>query len=130
LADLRGIEVTTHQFQHWVRKEFEARMFVIGDQITTAAIYAHTPAAYIDWRTGYGTNTYRLIDGPSDVVESVRRLMAEMDLVYGALDFVIGPDGDWTFLEVNAGGQFGWIEDETGARLTDQLADVLTKGIA
>lgn len=130
LADLRGIELTTHQFQHWVNKEFEARLFVIGDHITTAGIYAHTAAAYIDWRTGYGTNTYRLVDPPAEVVDSVRRLMAEMNLVYGALDFVIGPDGEWTFLEINAGGQFGWIEDETGAPLTEQLADVLTKGIA
>jgi ATP-grasp ribosomal peptide maturase len=128
IADLRGIEVTTHQFQHWARKEYEARMFVIGDHITTAAIYSHTAAAYIDWRKGYGSNTYALVEPPAEITEGVRRLMAQMGLVYGAIDFVIGPDDDWTFLEINAGGQFGWIEDETGAPLTDQLADLLTKG--
>jgi glutathione synthase/RimK-type ligase-like ATP-grasp enzyme len=52
-----------------------------------------------------------------------------MGLVYGALDFVIGPDG-WTFLEVNAGGQYGWLEDATGAPITSRLADLLTKGAA
>jgi len=128
LADLRGIQVTAHQFQHWACKEHEARMFVVGDEITTAGIYSHTASAYIDWRTGYGTNTYRLIDAPAGVIDAVRRLMAELRLNYGALDFVIGPDGEWTFLEINAGGQFGWIEDETGAPITDQLADMLVKG--
>jgi hypothetical protein len=54
--------------------------------------------------------------------------MKSMDLVYGALDFVVQPEGAWTFLEINAGGQFGWIEDCTGAPLTDQLADLLIKG--
>lgn len=53
--------------------------------------------------------------------------MKEMGLVYGALDFVIGPDG-WTFLEVNAGGQYGWLEGATGAPITGQLADLLAKG--
>jgi ATP-grasp ribosomal peptide maturase len=128
LADLRGVEVTAHQFQRWVPKAHEARMFVVGEHITTAAIYSHAAAAYVDWRTGYGSNTYKLIEPPAEVIEGVRRLMTEMGLVYGALDFVIGPDGTWTFLEINAGGQYGWIEDETGAPLTDQLADLLTKG--
>jgi glutathione synthase/RimK-type ligase-like ATP-grasp enzyme len=54
--------------------------------------------------------------------------MAKMGLVYAALDFVVDPDGVWTFLEINAGGQFGWIEDETGAPLTAQLTDLLAKG--
>ncbi|MDQ0376474.1 ATP-grasp ribosomal peptide maturase [Amycolatopsis thermophila] len=128
LADLRGVEHTAHQFQHWAAKRHEARMFVVGDQITTAAIHAHTAAAYIDWRDGYDTNTYELIEPPDAVRGAVLCMMRELGLVYGALDFVIGPDGEWTFLEVNAGGQYGWIEDATGAPITAQLADLLTKG--
>jgi hypothetical protein len=31
-------------------------------------------------------------------------------------------------LEINAGGQYGWLEDVTDAPLTDQLADLLTQG--
>jgi hypothetical protein len=54
--------------------------------------------------------------------------MVTMDLAYGALDFVVQPSGEWVFLEINAGGQYGWIEDETRAPLTDQLADLLAKG--
>lgn len=128
LADLRGVETTAHQFQQWVRKSHEVRLFVVGDRITAAAIHAHTAAAYLDWRTGYESNSYELVDPPTSVCDAVRLLMAELRLVYGALDFIVGPDGDWTFLEINAGGQFGWIEDETGADLTDQLADLLAKG--
>ena len=36
--------------------------------------------------------------------------MVRLGLVYGALDFVIGPGGSWTFLEINPGGQFGWLQ--------------------
>lgn len=35
--------------------------------------------------------------------------MAELGLVYGAFDFVITPQGEWVFLEVNPGGQYGWL---------------------
>lgn len=128
LTDLRGVEVTAHQFQRWIPKVHEARMFVIGEHVTTAAIYAHTETAHVDWRTGYGSNTYELMTPPVEVVESVRRLMSELGLVYGAIDFVVGPDNAMTFLEINAGGQYGWIEDETGAPLTDQLANLLMRG--
>ncbi|OXM69615.1 ATP-grasp ribosomal peptide maturase [Amycolatopsis vastitatis] len=128
LSDLRGVEITAHQFQRWAPKAHEARMFVIGGHVTTAAIYSHTESAHVDWRTGYDTNTYELVTPPPEVAESVHHLMADLGLVYGALDFVIGPDDTWTFLEINAGGQYGWIEDETGAPLTSQLADLLMRG--
>ncbi|AIG74366.1 Hypothetical protein AJAP_07265 [Amycolatopsis japonica] len=128
LPDLAGVEVTAHQFQRWIPKAYEARMFVIGEHVTTAAIHSHTESAHVDWRTGYGSNTYELVTPPAEVIDGVRRLMTELGLVYGALDFVIGPDGTWTFLEINAGGQYGWIEHETGAPLTDHLAELLMKG--
>lgn len=128
LADLQGVDVTTHFFQRWVPKAYEARMIVIGDHITTAAIRAGSAAGYIDWRADYEGLFYDLVDPPTDVLAGVRELMRALGLRYGALDFVITPDGEWTFLEVNAGGQYGWIEDATGAPLTPQLADLLAKG--
>jgi ATP-grasp ribosomal peptide maturase len=128
LSDLRGVEVTAHLFQRWAPKAFEVRLFAVGEHITAAAIHAHTAEARVDWRKGYGSNTYERIEPPAAVAAGVRRLMADMDLLYGALDFVVGPDGEWTFLEINAGGQYGWIEHETGAPITQQLADLLMKG--
>lgn len=34
LADLRGIEVSTHQFQRWISKAYESRVIVVGDRPT------------------------------------------------------------------------------------------------
>ncbi|MEV6875354.1 hypothetical protein [Amycolatopsis sp. NPDC051128] len=101
------------------------RQFVKGGK----TVHASSATAYIDWRTDYDSLNYRLIESPPDVVEGVRSLMTSMSLVYGSLDFVVQPDGTWTFLEINAGGQYGWLEDALedgrGAPLTDQLADLL-----
>jgi ATP-grasp ribosomal peptide maturase len=128
LGDLRGIEVTAHLFQGWVPKRAEARVVVIGDQITGALIHAHSSAAYVDFRSDYNSLTYELVDVPTPVLQGIRHLMRRFGLVYGALDFVVTPSGDWVFLEINPAGLYGWIEDHTGAPLTAQLADLLTKG--
>lgn len=128
LADLRGIEHTTHLFQRWVPKMYEARIVVIGEHMTTAAICASSTTGHLDWRADYDNLTYELIEPPAEVAQGVRQLMTTLNLMYAALDFVVQPGGEWTFLEINAGGQYGWIEDKTGAPLTDQLADLLAKG--
>ncbi|MGI8312214.1 ATP-grasp ribosomal peptide maturase [Saccharopolyspora hattusasensis] len=128
LADLRGIEVTTHMVQRWVPKSFEVRVIVIGDHITAAAIYAGNASSYIDWRSDYDSLSYDLIDPPEQVTAGIRSLMRTFGLVYGALDFVVTSAGEWVFLEINPGGQYGWIESYTGAPLTAALADLLMKG--
>jgi D-alanine-D-alanine ligase-like ATP-grasp enzyme len=53
--------------------------------------------------------------------------MRDLGLVYGAFDFVITPEAEWIFLEVNPGGQFGFLEDSTDAPLTATLADLLAQ---
>ncbi|MGH3439480.1 MAG: MvdC/MvdD family ATP grasp protein, partial [Sciscionella sp.] len=80
LADLQGIHVTTHFFQRWVPKAYEARMIVIGDHITTAAIRAGTAEGYIDWRADYEGLSYDLVDPPTDVLAGVRELMPALGL--------------------------------------------------
>jgi ATP-grasp ribosomal peptide maturase len=127
LTDLRGIEHTAHLFQRWVPKQRECRVIVIGEHITAATISAGSPAAYVDYRTDYGSVSYDLVTPPDQVTTGIRLLMDSFGLVYGALDFVITPDDQWVFLEINPTGMFGFIENATHASLTARLADLLTE---
>jgi glutathione synthase/RimK-type ligase-like ATP-grasp enzyme len=129
LTDLRGVEHTTHVFQRWVPKAQECRVTVIGQHITAAEITAGSQQGYVDYRTDYDNLTYELVDPPEQVTTGIRLLMSGFGLIFGALDFVITPDGEWVFLEINPTGQYGFIEHATGAPLSAQLADLLT-GIA
>jgi ATP-grasp ribosomal peptide maturase len=129
LDDLRGLGVTTHQFQRWVDKAHEARV-VVDEQVFAAGIHAGGPDTVVDWRNDYTALAYSRVDPPAGVVDGVRRYCAEFGLVYGAFDFVVRPDGGWVFLECNAGGQYGWIEDAVSAPITATLADVLARGAA
>jgi D-alanine-D-alanine ligase-like ATP-grasp enzyme len=42
-------------------------------------------------------------------------------LIFGAFDFSVTPDGRWWFLECNPAGQWGWLTEETGLPIADEL---------
>lgn len=128
LADLRGINVTTHQFQRWVPKQYDARVIAIGGRLFAFAIHASNATSYIDFRDDYDALSYEPIELPAEISGRITQFLDAMGLVYGALDFVVSPEGSYAFLECNAGGQFGWLEARTGAPLTDTLADLLATG--
>lgn len=124
LDDLSGIETTVHLGQRWVPKSFEARVMAIGDRLTAVGIHAGTERAHVDWRSDYDALRYQLIELPPQVADGIHALMRRFGLLYAALDFVVSPNG-WVFLELNPGGQYGWLEAATGVSFTGQLADLL-----
>jgi glutathione synthase/RimK-type ligase-like ATP-grasp enzyme len=62
---------------------------------------------------------------PREVEEKVLRLMDYFVLNYGAIDFIVTPDGRHVFLEVNPVGEFFWLERCPGLPIADAIADVL-----
>lgn len=129
LVDLRGIDSTAHLFQAWVDKAHEVRLTVVGDHMFAAEVHAGSDAAHEDWRTDYGSLTYIATECPRAVAAGVTQLLATLGLRYGALDFVVSPDGTWTFLEINPCGQWDWIQHATGLPIEEALADEL-QGVA
>ncbi|MGI9003828.1 MAG: MvdC/MvdD family ATP grasp protein [Pseudonocardia sp.] len=130
LDDLAGIETTAHQFQVRVApKAFDARIVVIGTRQFGFAIHATTDQARLDFRRDYQALHYERISVPGDVAAGVGALMVELGLAFAAIDFVVRTDGQWVFIgDVNPGGQYGWLEADTDAPLTDALADLLAHG--
>jgi ATP-grasp ribosomal peptide maturase len=128
VADLDGIEHTANQFQQWVSKDHEARVIAVGEKLFSVAIYAHSAAAKVDWRTDYASLSYAVIELPEAVAAGIRQIMRSLHLSYGAFDFVIDGDNQWWFLEINPGGQYGWLEEQAGIPVTSAIADLLTGG--
>ncbi|MFC7868011.1 ATP-grasp ribosomal peptide maturase [Streptomyces murinus] len=125
LLDLRGISTTAHLFQAWVDKAYEVRLTVVGRRMFAAAIHAGSDAAHEDWRSDYGSLTYTTSAVPKPVAVGMLALMDRLQLRYGAADFIVGPDGRWTFLEINPCGQWDWIAGATGLPIAEAIADEL-----
>lgn len=54
--------------------------------------------------------------------------MKTLGLIYAAVDFGVDRRGRFVFYESNSGGQYGWLEHNTGAPITAALADLLAGG--
>ncbi|MBR7824934.1 hypothetical protein KDK95_01345 [Actinospica sp. MGRD01-02] len=122
-ASLLGIP---HQFQRWINAEHAVRLTAVDDELFAAEIHFGSPAARLDWRSDQDSLTYKRVQPPPAVADSVRQLMRRMNLRYGALDFLIDKAGTWWFLEINANGQWAWI-DEVSDDIADAIARALTK---
>jgi len=73
--------------------------------------------------------TYTAIDPPADVTTAIRAYMSALRLNYAAFDFVVTQADEWVFLEANPGGQFGFIEGNTGLPISHALATLLAHGV-
>lgn len=119
------IATTAHLFQEWVPKAYEVRLTVIGGRIFAAEIHADSAAGHVDWRSDYDSHTYKICEPPPGVADGVLRMLDRLGLPYGAFDFVVTPEGEWRFLEVNPSGQYGFIEQATGLPITAAICDYL-----
>ncbi len=128
LADLDHVALTAHQVQCYVDKLMDVRVVVVGDKLFPVAIHPLSEAARIDFRTDYRALRHEVIELPVDVAQGIRRFMAESGLLMVSMDFSVGRDGRYYFLESNpAGGQYGWLEAKTGVRITEAVADLLAQ---
>ncbi|GAA3144503.1 ATP-grasp ribosomal peptide maturase [Kribbella aluminosa] len=119
-----SVRLTAHLFQEFVPKRHDIRLIVVGSQLFAVEIHAHSSQAALDWRTDYDALTYKHAQVPDEIRVGVAGLMTRLDLVFGVLDFVVGPDGRWYFLEINANGQWAWlpgIADLVACAIADEL---------
>ncbi len=124
LADFGGADENPITLQAYIEKSYEVRYTVVGDDHHVCKIDSQRSLrSSVDWRRYDLANTpHSLIEPPSDVKRMVTSLMAELDLTYGALDFIVSVDGEWIFLEVNSMGQWLWIENLTGSRISRSIS--------
>lgn len=128
LADLSGLTLCPATFQEAVPKAFELRATVVGERVMTASIDSQSSErAANDWRRDglRMIQDWRPYELPPEVEGRLLRLMDYFGLNYGAVDFIVTPDGRHVFLEVNPVGEFFWLERFAGLPVSDAIADVL-----
>jgi hypothetical protein len=133
LEDLEGLRYCPMTFQEHLPKALELRATVVGSRVMTAAVDSQRlDRTKVDWRKDgvallRAWTPYQL---PAAVEGSLRALLAEIGLNYGAADFVVTPDGRHVFLEVNAGGEWFWLDESqpgsAGLPIAASIAAVLT----
>ncbi len=120
------LSATPGIYQALVPKAFELRITVMGHSCFAAKILSQeTKTGTVDWRKSYGELKMEPFEIPGDLADSCIRLLGELDLVFGCFDFIVTPEGEYVFLEVNEMGQFLFLESRTGMPLLDAFSDFL-----
>lgn len=117
--------------QEYIDKEFEVRYTVVGEEHLVCRIDSqNSEKAKNDWRRYDITRTphYRMVP-PSDIRDKVCNMLNILGLEYGALDFIVKPNGEWVFLEINCMGQWLWIEQLTGLPISVAIVKWIKKNI-
>lgn len=124
-----ALRLTPGIFQPYIEKAFEVRATFMG---------AHVVAIRLNSQSSkLGKTDYRAspIDGlapepinlPLSVYQGCRELMHRLGIVFGCFDFIVTPDQDYIFLEVNEMGQFLWKAQACPeTRILDVFLDFLT----
>lgn len=121
------LRLTPGIFQERIDKAHELRVTVMGSHVVTARLVTQESAATrLDWRMP-GVKTRVEPDRlPRRVEQACRRLMRDLGIVFGCFDFIVTPDGEHVFLEVNPAGQFLWVEEaQPEIRLLAPFVDFL-----
>jgi hypothetical protein len=116
-------------FQPYLAKSFEVRVACLGDLLVAVRIDSQADdRAATDWRAGQFHVAMTPYELPPDVAAGCRRLLRDLGLAHMSADFVVGPGGEHTFLEVNPQGQFLFLETRAGLPLLDMFAEFLVAG--
>jgi hypothetical protein len=119
-------------FQQKLPKRYDIRVTIFGYHLFSVAIYSQdSPGTQIDWRAySWGGDDDFPRHEPVKLPEGLQKrcldFVRSYGLEYGAIDFVLTPDGRYVFLELNPNGQWAWIESVTGLPMTNTLVDLLT----
>jgi glutathione synthase/RimK-type ligase-like ATP-grasp enzyme len=114
-------------WQPFLGKAREWRITVVGDNSFDAAIYTDE-VAKDDWRRHQLTTDHVVFKAehfPDGQKERCFEYLARLGIKFGAFDFIEDSDGNITFLECNANGQYGWLEDELGFPISEAIAGEL-----
>lgn len=116
------ISLTPVYIQEYIEKAYEVRLTIIGENYYPVRIDTKNK---IDWRKDYENHKYSLIECPKDVLSSCFKMLADFDLIFGTFDFVVNPDDDWFFLEMNPNGQWLWLEESMGLDISSKIVEAL-----
>ncbi|MBT2508231.1 ATP-grasp ribosomal peptide maturase [Streptomyces sp. ISL-98] len=127
-ADFDGVAAGPTLLQQYVPKRADVRLTCVGGRLFAAR--KDSPSGQVDGRYASTGEAWEPADVPDRVARAVHEYTELAGLAYGAFDFAEDAEGVWWFLECNQGGQFGFVELETGQPIAEAVASWLATAAA
>ncbi len=124
LPDEFIVSLTPGIYQNIVKKKHELRIVFFNEENIAIKI---NNSQVLDWRTIHSLNhLLSPIALPKDIEKKCILLMKKLNIVFGCFDFIVTPENEYIFLEVNEMGQFLWMEEALPSlQLLNKFCDFL-----
>lgn len=110
-------------FQEFIEKTIDIRINYINNKLIAFAIHSQEiEENKIDFRRNNSMGLrYSLYELPEVIESQLKKLVSSYGLEFAAIDMVVDNSGLFYFLEINPNGQWAWLEEETGVKLSEEL---------
>ncbi len=127
LACAKSLRHSPMVFQELIPKARELRVACVAGEAFAGALDASgTSRGLTDWRRAAPDECqWQKAELPSEVLSGLQTLMSELGLVFGAVDLICTPSGEYVFLEVNPSGEWGMLERDLGLPISEAIAGAL-----
>jgi len=119
---LHKLDYSPAYFQTYVVKDYEIRLTIIDNNFFGVRIDSTNK---VDWRKEDARLLYSKVKIPNNIRRKCLRMMQLLNLKFAAFDFIVS-SGEYVFLELNANGQWLWLEKELNLKISSALIDSLT----
>ena len=123
----KEIASTYNYLQKYIEKKNEWRITVIGNEVFPCIIHSqNSEVGKTDWRTvDYNSIEHERGDISDEFRNQLIQFLKYLGLPFGAFDFILTPQNEFIFLECNPNGQWLWIEELTGMKISLSIANWL-----
>ncbi len=127
LKNISAVRLNPSMFQEYIEKDYELRITVIGNEVIPIAIYSQdSEISKVDFRRyDFEKVKYEYKKVPDEVSNLCLAMLSHYGLNFGAFDFIKDKKGRYIFLELNPNGQWLWLEQLSGYKISEVLADYL-----
>ncbi|MGB3755539.1 MAG: MvdC family ATP-grasp ribosomal peptide maturase [Rivularia sp. (in: cyanobacteria)] len=127
LLDIETLRYSPMIFQEEIPKLRELRVVYVDGSLFVGALDASKYAtATVDWRNAPAKPcAWETHEFPSEVASRLKAFMAKFGLMFGALDLIETPSGEYVFLEVNPTGEWGMLERDLDYPISSAIAHTL-----
>lgn len=128
IDEIEKYDLTPCIFQQNISKDYEVRATVIGEEVFAAAVFSQTDnETKIDWRKK--KLKFIKTNLPYEIERLCVQLLKELNLEFGAIDLIKTSEGKYVFLEINPNGQWAWIENQTGQKISEAIIKFLQNNV-
>lgn len=119
--DKAALKYAPAYFQEYIEKDFELRATFVGKNSYTVRIDSQNK---IDWRKRNNEIKYSIGHLPDELYDLCLTFMDALNIDFGCFDFMV-KNGEYYFLEMNANGQWAWLEKVLGNEISKGIMGYL-----